>query len=413
MKHFTRYHLLKFATSLGTAAVLAGTAPAAAEDALDKLTEDGKFILDARLRYESVSQESFAENANGITLRARIGYETGVYKNTQFLLEGDFTRDLIVDNFNSTVNGKTQFPVIADPNSTRLHRAQVVYTGIENTTIVGGRQRIKLNNLRFLANVGWRQNEQTYDAVLISNKSLADLTLNYAYVWQVNRIFGSKSPGGHLDTATHVLNATYRGLPFASITGYAYLIDIPAAAGLSSGTLGVRLSGSREVGHGLKLSYVAEYATQSDYRSNPGDYTVDYFALSGGLAWSNLTAKLSWEQLGGNGANGFATPLATLHAFQGFADLFLATPGTGLSDVYGQVSYAVRDVSGLGDIRLSGWYHDFSSDVGSFDEGEEIDLQASIAPWTGVSFAVKYASYSGTATRPDISKFWLTVGYKF
>lgn len=412
MKHSPN-PLLKIVSMLGAAAILAGSTPVSADDAFDSLIENGKFILDARLRYESVDQDSFADNASGITLRARFGYETGVYKGIKFLLEGDFTRDLIADDFNSTVNGKTQFPVIADPNSTRLNRAQIVYTGVKDTTFIGGRQRIKLDNDRFVGNVGWRQNEQTFDAVLVSNKSVTDLTLNYAYVWQVNRIFGSRSAGGRLDTATHVLNGTYSGLPFAKITGYAYLIDIPVAAALSSRTLGLRLSGSRDISNGLKLSYVAEYATQSDYQSNPGNYSVDYFALSAGLGWSNLTAKLSWERLEGNGANAFTTPLATLHAFQGFADVFLATPGTGLSDVYGQLTYVVKDVPNLGNIKLSGWYHDFSSDVGSFDEGEEIDLQASISPWKGVSLLIKYAGYNGTATRPDVSKFWLMAGYKF
>lgn len=395
------------------AAFATSTSSASAEDALGKAFEDGKFILDARLRYEAVSHDAYLENASGLTLRARVGYETGTYKGLKLLVEGDFTTDLLVDDFNSTVNGKTLFPVIADPNSVRLNRAQVVYTGIQDTTFIGGRQRIKLDNDRFVGNVGWRQNEQTYDAVLFSNKSIDDLTLNYAYVWQVNRIFGSKSPGGKLDTKTHVLNGTYAGLDFAKITGYAYMIDIPTAAALSSRTFGVRMAGSQKVGDGLKFSYVAEYATQSDYQSNPGDYSVDYVAFSAGLGWSNVTAKFSWEQLGGNGTASFKTPLATLHAFQGFADMFLGTPGTGLSDIYGQLSYTVKDVPSVGDIKLSAWYHDFSSDVGSFDEGSEIDFVASIKPWKGVSLAVKYAGYNGTATRPDVSKLWLSAGYKF
>ena len=408
------HSLLKLLSSVSTATILAISAPAmGADETVNSFIEDGKFILDARLRYETVSHSAFAENANAGTLRARVGYETGSYKGLKFLIEGDFTTDLLADDFNSTVNGKTQFPVVADPNSSRLNRAQVVFTGLENTTFIGGRQRIKLDNDRFVGNVGWRQNEQTYDAVLVSNKSLTDLTLNYAYVWQVNRIFGSKSPGGTLDTDTHVLNGTYTGLPGVKITGYSYMIDIPTAAALSSRTFGLRLTGSRDVGEGLKLSYVAEYATQSDYKSNPGDYSIDYFALSAGLGWSGVTAKLSWEQLGGDGANSFKTPLATLHAFQGFADLFLATPATGLNDKYVQLAYTVKDVPGVGNIKLSGWYHDFSSVSSSFDEGEEIDMVASIAPWKGVSFAIKYADYNGTATRPDVSKFWLMAGYKF
>ena len=45
-----------------------------------------------------------------------------------------------------------------------------------------------------------------------------------------------------------------------------------------------------------------------------------------------VTVKAAYESLEGNGARGFSTPLATLHAFQGWADVFLNTPADGVDD---------------------------------------------------------------------------------
>ena len=45
------------------------------------------------------------------------------------------------------------------------------------------------------------------------------------------------------------------------------------------------------------------------------------------------------EYLEGNGTIGFSTPLATLHKFQGFADVFLTTPASGITDAYGKLGY--------------------------------------------------------------------------
>jgi hypothetical protein len=172
--------------------------PAAAQDsdtALDQIFGQGKILLDARLRYEWVEQDGFAEDGNGLTFRARFGFETGTFHGFTALVEGDLTRDLIGD-FNSTVNGLTQFPVIADPDSTRLNRAQLTFDGPFKTRITGGRQRIILDNARFVGNVGFRQNEQTFDAIRVVNTGIEGLTLDYTFLWHVNRIFGSESAVG-------------------------------------------------------------------------------------------------------------------------------------------------------------------------------------------------------------------------
>jgi hypothetical protein len=74
---------------------------------------ESKPIIDLRLRSEGVDQEGMAEDAEAVTLRARLGLETGKAWNTAFLAEGDLLWPL-ESRYNSTVNGKTGYPVVAD-----------------------------------------------------------------------------------------------------------------------------------------------------------------------------------------------------------------------------------------------------------------------------------------------------------
>ena len=52
-----------------------------------------------------------------------------------------------------------------------------------------GRQRINLDNQRFVGVSPRRQNEQTYDGVLGQLQPVDELTLTYAYIDNVNTIF--------------------------------------------------------------------------------------------------------------------------------------------------------------------------------------------------------------------------------
>jgi len=73
-------------------------------------------------------------------------------------------------------------------------------------------------------------------------------------------------------------------------------------------------------------------------RAAPG---LPVAAAGGGALLAGLTGLVGYEVLEGNGAIGFATPLATLHAFNGWADMFLTTPANGLKDLYFRASYAL------------------------------------------------------------------------
>jgi hypothetical protein len=130
------------------------------------------------------------------------------------------------DSYNPyPVAGKT---VIADPVGTELNRAQVSYSGNGFTGIVG-RQRILLNNRRFVGNVGWRKNEQTYGAFTLKYVDTENGFIGfYGYIDKVQRIFGDDAPATAMrefKSDSHLLNGSLLLESGVKLGGYAYLLD--------------------------------------------------------------------------------------------------------------------------------------------------------------------------------------------
>ena len=127
-------------------------------------------VIDLRLRSESVDQDGLPENAHAVTLRGRLGAESGEAWGFKLLGEVELVWPLD-DEYNDTLNGQTQYPVvpIRKPTTQQAPAQQLVAPRNDPGL---GRQRITYDDQRFVGNVGWRQNEQTYDALRITNKSL-------------------------------------------------------------------------------------------------------------------------------------------------------------------------------------------------------------------------------------------------
>ena len=364
----------------------------------------GKASLDLRYRYEMVDQTGIDKKAGASTLRTRLGYTTGTYHDVGAMVEFDDVSVVGDTKYNDATglpSAKTAYPVVADPSGTEVNQAYLSYGGLAATTIKYGRQRLILDNARFIGNVGWRQNEQTYDAVTLVNTSLPSATVTYGYVYNVNRIFGEASAKGDIQTQAHLLNIAYSGFSAGKLSVYDYLLDLVDSPAASSQTLGARFSGAATVQDGgTKLLYTLEYAKQSDYQDGASSIDADYSLLELGTTTHGVTARLGREALGGDGVFGFSTPLATLHAFNGWADMFLSTPANGLIDTYVNVSGVYSGV------KLMAVYHDFKADSGGADYGTETDLLA--AKKIGAySLLFKYASYAADNFATDTQKMWL------
>jgi hypothetical protein len=371
---------------------------------------DPEFLINARLRYENVDQDGFTETAQALTLRTRLGIDSGDLDGFRFLIEGENILHL-VDDFNSTTNGQAGFPVVADPEESELNRLQISYSGWDGTTLTAGRQRVILGDARYVGNVGFRQNEQTFDALRLSFGGIEDLAVNYLYLDRVHRILGDDHPAGEWDLDGHVLTAAYDA-PLGQVSGFAYLIDNQDVAALSSATYGVRWQGEIANEGAPTFRYFLEYAHQTDYADNPGSFDLGLFRAQASLSQNGVTGALGVEVLEGDGARGFATPLATLHAFQGWADVFLATPSNGVRDIYVRGSWAVNPPPFGQGLSLAAIYHDFAAEQGGASLGSEIDLVATTRISEHVSLQFKAAFYDGPSGGPaDRDKLWIALTF--
>lgn len=64
-----------------------------------------------------------------------------------------------------------------------------------------------------------------------------------------------------------------------------------------------------------------------------------------------------------------------------FSNNFLVTRLRALPGLQAYADYVFKDVGGNGDIKITGWYHDFDANVGNEDLGEEIALLAALEHW--------------------------------
>lgn len=371
----------------------------------------GGVIFEARLRYETVSQDGFEAGAQAFTLRTRLGYQTPAWAGFKALVEGENV-SAFDDAYNSTTNGNVRYPVIGDPAVTQLNRAQLSWTGSEGDLVVG-RQRIILGNARFVGNSGFRQTEQTFDAVKATLHPSDALTVTYAYLDRVHRVFGRQSAQGDWDSDSHVVQAELK-TSLGILTGYGYLLDFPDVAAQSSATWGVRFAGSYPLRPGLALTYEAEAARQIEYRNSPTDFSLGYLELCAGLKGKTRWASVAVERLEGDGRRGFTTPLATLFAYQGWADEFLSTPPTGIRDLNLNAGATIALGGRMPPLKLQASAHEFTDAGGSTHYGREVDLLAGVPVSPHLNAELRAAGFDGANSAfADRQKVWMTLEYKY
>jgi hypothetical protein len=368
----------------------------------------GDFWLKFRYRFEGVDQDPFTKDAAASTLRTVLGYESLPFHGVRGLVEFEDVSQIGDDRYNSTTNGRVNYPVVADPEGTELNQAYLAYMAECGADTRFGRQRIKLDNDRFIGNVGWRQNEQTFDAVTAKAPLGEGGDVFLGFLDNVNTINGESAPGGgNAPMQSWLANVSHDVGSLGSVAAYWYYLDYTRMGnyGLSTSTVGARLTGSRSVGEDVDVMYTGEYAHQTDAGDNPNSVSEGYYHLQLGANVSAIEVQFGYEVLEGSGQPGevFTTPLATLHAFNGWADKFLtpSMPNTGLEDGY--VSVGCK----LGDVKLKAVYHDFQSQDTSTEYGSEIDLLATAPVNEHVSWGVKYANYQKDKFATDTEKFWI------
>jgi hypothetical protein len=375
--------------------LLAGTSVSA------NANTEAKTTIDLNLRYEAVDQDNALKDASALTLRTRLNHTTASYNGFSAVVEFEDSRQVLgVDSYNDATGNNTQYSTVIDPESTELDQAYVQYKQDKVTAKVG-RQVITLDNHRFVGHVGWRQDRQTFDALSIGYVASDSLKGSYSYITKRNRIFGEVKD---VQSKDHLLNLSYK-TDYGQLTAYSYLLEVDNTASNGLDTYGVSFKGKKD-----KFSYYAEFATQDS--DGTTDYSATYMAFEGGYSFDKVNVKLGAEVLGSDDAMyGFATPLATLHKFNGWSDQFAAsTPKEGLVDLYAEVS---------GKAFGGGWkiaYHDFSADESTStvdDLGSEINAVYAKKFGKNYKAGIKYAAYSAGDIKVDTDKVWVWVSAKF
>ncbi|MDH3608416.1 MAG: alginate export family protein [Gammaproteobacteria bacterium] len=519
---------LVFITAQNTFAVGLGDIPNAHRgkflpeaSSLGSVLIDGEPHLRLRLRHEELDDDisagspiASADRAEQLTARIAAGWTTARYHGFYFRGEVEVGRPLGSDRALNLDDDFRIPPLGPGPNPIAGNRAfaghavipdneyeefNEVYLGWRshmggcpnspdpcngNTSAKLGRQEIIYDNHRWVGNILWRNNFQSYDAFRFDNTSIKNLSFSYAYLNKVKRTFGEKSIFNEwkMDDS-HLINVSYTFPDIGKLVGYAYLLDFddnprtPFVEGTGaappfigptsydSDTIGARWTGKHAIGDSWDLLTEFEWANQdpsndADDVTTPAPIAVDfedndYYNIELGVRFGGTRVdglglmpigeptfqiKVGQEVLegGGDGKNAVQTPLATFHAFQGWADKFIApaggtdTPRGGIKDTSVNLEILGLFGSVIGKNKINIVYHDYEADK-TFtgpngrisDYGKEWNLlwgKPDLFGMNGLLGAIKYANYSedcgtGAGSDPlicvDTEKFWLMLQYTY
>ena len=412
------------------------TNEAGAETITEALLE-GEFSGSLRYRYQFLDDAGFDNDAHASTIRALLKYETKPFYGVSVLGEVRTVQRIGAgDLHNDTLNGNTDRPVIADPDSREIDQLLVRFDQIiPDTSVTVGRRKINLNNQRFISTLGFRQTGNSFDGIVVENESLPNTKLHYSYANNVNRAFTDDSPVGNFDGDIHLLHGETKLAERHKLVGYGYFLGIEegsfaGASNLATNTYGVNLKGWEPLSDDWSAYYDLEYAYQTENTESSLDIDLSYYRIQPGVKFNNFRINVGYEVLEGDGTVGFSTPLALLHAFNGYADVFLVTPPDGLEDAYINATYWVGEspfkIAGydvLGKTKLHVAYHDFSAENSSIDYGTEFDVSIKKKLTDNLTLALEYANYdadfNGAVTpaspsfQRDREQFYTALIYKF
>jgi len=394
---------LVFAVPVAAGLALLATATVPAAAGFRESARETEPVVAVRYRFETVDQDGFERQSDASTARLRLGWVMPPEEGFSAGVQADYVTNLGAQRYNSTVNGRREFPVVADPVGFDLNQAFVRYRKGE-VIVSAGRQRIAHAGQHFVGFKAWRQNEQSFDSLrLVGTNGRAGV--DYAYVTRVNRIFGP----GHgaqpdtWDSDSHLLRASLMPVDGHAFGAFAYLLDFENDNGPanSNATVGVDYVGS--IG---AWGVSATAGRQQDWGDAPVAYSAPYYALEVRRTAGRAKVAAGWEALGSDG--GIATvqtPIDAEHIYRGWTDKFAAVkPSAGLHDTYLSASTEVRGVTVAAEVhRYRSWH-------GDIDYGNEAGMSASFAH-KRLRVQGKLARYHADAHATSTTKAWLTLSY--
>jgi hypothetical protein len=392
--------------------------------------QNGKSMTSFRLRYETVNQKGL-NDANAFTLRSLVGWQTAPFHDVsvgaQFIGVTDFNNDFNSKQWNINTSGKSGYAVVQDPSYYNINQLYVDWTAFPNTKVRIGQQSLKLDNVRFVGNVDFRQVMQVFSGVTVENKSIPNTDLYAGYYTRLRKATTSQE----LNQDTAILHAAYHLSSTENLIGYGYWYDAnndkfsvtgsTSSLNFSSRTLGIRADGAHSIDNHWKGLYTAEYAKQD--RISNGDANIDahYYKVGLGAGWDGWFARFDQEFLSSNNSlYAFQTPLGTNHLFQGWVDKFAAsTPVQGMVDTYFTVGGKWQDLTFLTEYHWFDADRDFTSGGGKGSRyGKEWDVSIAYSYNKETTAKLEYGTFSEgdqytTSRYRSTDKLWLTFNNNF
>jgi len=383
------------------------------------------FGIRTRLETAEVSDSTKDNYSHALTVKARVTIKQNLFDRFNMLLQFDHVASLDTDKHSNGVN-QTSYPTIVDPQGTEINQASIQTEWLE-TNFTMGRQRITFGDQRFIGDLGFRQNDQTYDALKLEKTLFSGSKLTLAYIHNVNRIFGDQAerqlskndtrfsalngirPEGllgnhHIDGM--LLHFNINEWDHVELSSYGYAVHNYHVPAFSNRTFGIESKYRQKFGH-FKTEAAINLAFQKQ-QTNSSDW-IPYHKLSASIAYKQVRLGLRHEVLSEKDNTAFITPLATLHKFQGWTDQFINTPSLGLVD------NSINLVFNLRPLTLDIRHHIFTSDKANVDFGKEVDVDIIYKPTRTHEVKLRIADFNPADNQAiktkDVKKFFLMYSY--
>jgi hypothetical protein len=377
-----------------------------------------------RLRYADVQQTD--ERGAALSALLRVNWAADWSTEWASVVELDFIARGLRDQHSDGVinNGE---PLIPDPAGSELNQIFLAQQ-TESLTWQLGRQRIEHGNQRFVGGNGFWQNEQTFDGLTVSMPFAEASRWQYAYIYNVNRIFGEeathhltdsdaqygelsgerpKTRWGDHRLQSHWLLLEWREWDYQRINFYAYDNEY-----LDFTSWSYRMVGARHEWDFKQQQWrwrtQAERAYQDRYElpeAKITPYTLVELAL-GFSAW-----ELAWhhEVLSSRAGRAFIAPLGSAHDFHGVVGKFAGTPSDGLREQSLRLSW--RQAPWLVEAR----YAQFENAAHGALLGDEFDLILRWRPLRtqSVSLSAGRFNAASAATLNDERRFYLDYRFEY
>jgi hypothetical protein len=390
---------------LGAALALLNAAPALAQ-ADTEAAPQAVLRVETRARYEWADDANTDPASEALTIRVRPSLELAFSPQISLLGEIEAIAAVLPGQRNGFLNG-TGAPAIADAEVFELNRLQIEWAPVETLSLTLGRQRISLDDERFIGTVDFRQNQQTYDAITGAWQLPGNAVLHAGYIWRVGRVLGPDRPDGVFESDSVFANLAVP-VPGGQASLYHYDFDLDDRAGSRSHlrTTGISWRGRRLIGD-LGLAWELAFARQAQAGRTPV-----FWRAGASIDRGELEFAVRLERLGNDDGTAFQTPLATLHRFQGAADLFLVTPPQGITDFEARAIWRIGSLGPARATSLALQFNRFDPATGSGRLGEEwgAELATSLA---GNRLSLAASAYRADRFASDTRRLWLTISRDF